>query len=93
MSQAQGLQVCLSLLEDHQQAGIGMKEVLCSHVLQAVNNAAEYGPCRVALQRSPQLEVIRRLAEQHGQPLVVAAATQALRIAGVPGGSSVDQTA
>lgn len=55
--QAQGLAVCLGVLEAQLHAGPALQEAFASHVLQAITNAAEYGPCNVELQRSPQLQV------------------------------------
>jgi len=86
-TQAKGLTVCLSVLEGQLQHGSGLQEVLSSHVLQAITNSAEYGPCNIELQRSPQLEVIKGLAQLEGKALVAAAAAQALRMAGVKGSS------
>jgi hypothetical protein len=55
--QAQGLSVCLDVLEAQLHAGPELQEAFASHVLQAITNAAEYGPCNVELQRSHQLQV------------------------------------
>lgn len=59
--QAQGLAVCLDVLEAQLHAGPELQEAFASHVLQAVTNAAEYGPCNVELQRSSQLQVCHLL--------------------------------
>jgi hypothetical protein len=75
--------VCLSVLEAQLQQGPQLQELLASHILQAVTNAAEYGPCNVELQRSPKLQVIKDLAAMQGRSLLAAAAAQALRMAGV----------
>lgn len=87
--------MCLSVLEAQQQQQQASSdgnsinspalqdELMTSHVLQAITNASEYGPCNVELQRSPQLQVVRDLAAVEGKPLVTAAAAQALRMAGV----------
>lgn len=90
--QERGLAVCLAVLETQLQQGPQLQDVLASHVLQAVTNAAEYGPCNVELRRSPQLSVIRELASMQGRRLLAAAATQALRMAGVKDGGSSEAT-
>jgi hypothetical protein len=90
-AQAQGLLVCLSVVEAQLQ-GPGVQELLTSHVLQAVTNAAEYGPCNTQLQRAPQLQAVKALAALEDKPLVAAAAVQTLRMAGIKNSSSSSST-
>ena len=73
----------MAVLDMQLQQGPQLQEVLSSHVLQAITNAAEYGPCKVELQRSSQLPVIKELAGLQGMCLLATAAAQALRMAGV----------
>lgn len=81
--QARGLPVCLTILQAQAAKAGALDEALISHVLQAVTNAAEYGPCGVELQRAPELQVIQGLATLRDKRLVQTAAVQALRMAGV----------
>lgn len=100
--QAGGLAVCLDVLDAQLQslqatadfAGVTAsplppppgEERLVVNVLQSITNAAEYGPCNVVLQRSPQLQIIRglrQLSSAEVAPLLHAAASQALRMAGI----------
>lgn len=87
-SQAKGLSACLAVLQMQLQQGHELQETLCSQVLQAITNSAEYGPCNVELQRSPQLQMIKEMAGMEGRSLLAAAATQALRMAGVKKGEA-----
>lgn len=81
--QARGLSTSLAVLQAQLQQGAQLQETMCSHVLQTITNSAEYGPCNVELQRTPQLQVIKELAAMESKSLLAAAATQALRMAGV----------